>query len=109
MRCRRTFVESKLAPWPITVHPGCGRIKPDRCKPTPNEAQINPDTQRPGDPRLYVCQARGALIRVSTCGSILGSYWVHFGSILGPFWVHCGSILGPFWVHFDCCLNIDAS
>ena len=51
------------------------------------------------DPRLYVCQAPGALIRVSTCGSILGPFWVHFGSILGPFWVHSGSILGPFWVH----------
>ena len=43
-----------------------------------------------GDPPLYVCQALGALIRVSTCGSILGPFGVHFG---GPFWVH-------FWVHF---------
>ena len=52
-----------------------------------------------GDPRLYVCQAPGALICVSPCGSILGPVWVQFGSILGPFWVHFGSILGPFWVH----------
>ena len=43
------------------------------------------------EPRLYVCQTPGALIRVSTCGSILG----HFGSTMGPFWVHVGSILGP--------------
>ena len=30
-----------------------------------------------GVPRLYVCQASGALIRVSTCGSSLGPVWVH--------------------------------
>ena len=52
-----------------------------------------------GDPRSHVCQAPGALICVSPCGSILGPFWVHSGSILGPFWVHSGSILGPFWVH----------
>ena len=33
-----------------------------------------------GVPRLHVCQAPGALVRVSTCGS----NWVHFGSISGP-------------------------
>ena len=38
-----------------------------------------PQQQQPqGDPRSYVCQAPGALIRVSTCGSILGP----LGSIL---------------------------
>ena len=61
--------------------------------------------ERRGDPRLYVCQAPGAFIRVSTCGSILCPFWVHFGSILGPFWVHFGSILGPFCVHFGSILG----
>ena len=77
-----------------------------------------------------MCQAPGALICVSPCGSILGHilgpFWVHSGSILGPgsvlgpfwvrsgsivgpFWVHFGSVLGPFWVHFAYCLNVDAS
>ena len=47
-----------------------------------------------GDPRLYVCQAPGALICVSPCGSILGPFWVHLGSIhLGS--IHLGSIWGP--------------
>ena len=53
-------------------------------------------------PRLYVCQAPGALICVSPCGSKLGpGFWVHsgcdwtqHGCILGPFWIHFGSILG---------------
>ena len=58
-----------------------------------------------GDPRLYVCQAPGALICASPCGSILGPFWVHFGSILGPCWVHVGSMLGPFWVHFGSILG----
>ena len=39
-----------------------------------------------GDPRLYVCQAPGALMCVSPFG-------VHLGSIWGPFRVHLGSIL----------------
>ena len=43
-----------------------------------------------GDPRLFVCQAPGALVRVSTCGSISGPFRVHFGSISGPFRVHFG-------------------
>ena len=67
--------------------------------------------RKSGDPRLYVCQAPGALICGVTVwvhfgvhfGSILGPFWgpfwVHFGSMLGPCWVHVGSILGPFWVH----------
>ena len=73
-----------------------------------------------GDPRLYVCQTPNAFICVSSSGSILGPFWVHFGSILGPlwvqfgsilgpvwgpFWVHFGSILGPFWVHFGSILG----
>ena len=38
-----------------------------------------------GDPPLYVCQAPNAFVCVSSSGSILGPFWVHFGSILGPF------------------------
>ena len=41
--------------------------------------------QKSGDPRLYVCQAPGALTRVSTCGSMLGPCWVHYGSIFGQY------------------------
>ena len=47
-----------------------------------------------GDPPFYVCQVLGALIRVSTCGSILGPFGVHFGSILGPFWWCIFRVLG---------------
>ena len=42
-----------------------------------SNAEVNQRRQSPpkaGDPRLYVCQAPGALIRVSTCGSILGPF-----------------------------------
>ena len=46
-----------------------------------------------GDPRLYVSQAPGAQKRVSTCGSILGPFWVHVGSMSGPCRVHVGSIV----------------
>ena len=63
-----------------------------------------------GDPRLYVCQAPGALIRVSTCGSILGSILgpscVHIGSNLGPFCVHFGSILGPFLIIVEILMHL---
>ena len=59
-----------------------------------------------GDPRLYVCQAPGAFICVSPCGSILGPFWVHSGSILGPFEVHLESIWGPFGVYFGSILLI---
>ena len=84
--------------------------------------------KKTGDPRLYVCQAPGALICVSPCGSILGPFCgpfccpfsgpfgvccVHVVSVLCPFLVHLGSnfwsILCPFGVHFAYCLNVDAS
>ena len=56
---------------------------------------VGPLEVRGGDPCLCVCQALGALVCVSPCGSILDPFWVHlgpFGVILGPFWVHFGSI-----------------
>ena len=49
------------------------------------------------EPRFFVCQAPGALIRVSTCGVLHDTFWFHFGSILGPFWVHVGSIWGTWF------------
>ena len=45
--------------------------------------------EQQGEPRSCVCQAPGALIRVSTCGVLHDTF--------------------PFWVHADYCLNTDAS
>ena len=47
-----------------------------------------------GEPRLYVCQAPGALIRVSTCGVLHDTFWVHLGPY--PKKIILGFILGPF-------------
>ena len=47
--------------------------------------RMHSSQDKPGDPRLYVCQAPNAFMCVTV--------WGHLGSILGPFWVPIGSNL----------------